>query len=80
LYVISDDEPVIRREFYKQIARQTRSPEPTFVAPDSESGVRFRSETNKRIWNRRMKRDLLAKLQYPTYREGLANVLATANT
>jgi len=76
LYLVSDDRPVIRREFYREIARQTCSPEPTFVEPESESGVRFRSETDKRIWNRRFKRDLLPRLAYPTYREGLRDVLA----
>ncbi|SMP65976.1 Nucleoside-diphosphate-sugar epimerase [Neorhodopirellula lusitana] len=78
LYIVSDDEPVIRREFYQQIARQTRSPEPTFVDPATDSGVRFRSETDKRIWNRRCKRDLLPRLMYPTYREGLAQILNDA--
>lgn len=76
LYLVSDDRPVIRREFYREIARQTRSPEPTFVDPESNSGVRFRSETDKRIWNRRLKRDLLTRLAYPTYREGLQDILA----
>ncbi|TWT92579.1 SDR family oxidoreductase [Neorhodopirellula pilleata] len=75
LYLVSDDRPVIRREFYREIARQTGSPEPTFVDPESDSGVRFRSETDKRIWNRRLKRDLLPRLAYPTYREGLQDVL-----
>lgn len=75
LYVVSDDEPVIRREFYDEIARQTRSPQPTFIDPAADSGVRFRSETDKRIWNRRLKRDLLPRLAYPTYREGLQHVL-----
>lgn len=75
LYVVSDDSPVVRREFYNEIARQTRSPEPTFINPASDSGVRFRSETDKRIWNRRLKRDLMPQLSFPSYREGLRNVL-----
>lgn len=75
LYVVADDEPVVRREFYQEIAHATRSAEPTFVAPKAESGVRFRSETDKRIWNRRVRRDLLPQMQYPTYREGLRDVL-----
>ncbi|MCC9640762.1 SDR family oxidoreductase [Rhodopirellula sp. JC740] len=75
LYVVADDDPVIRREFYVEIAKQTRSPLPTFVDPSADSGVRFRSESDKRIWNRRVRRDLLPSLQYPTYREGLHDVL-----
>jgi len=75
LYVVADDEPVVRREFYREIARATRSAEPTFVDPAADSGVRFRSETDKRIWNRRVRRDLLPQMRYPTYREGLRDVL-----
>jgi nucleoside-diphosphate-sugar epimerase len=76
LYVVGDDEPVVRRQFYRQIANATCSPEPTFVDPAADSGVRFRSETDKRIWNRRVRRDLLPTMKYPTYREGLRDVLA----
>lgn len=75
LYVVSDDSPVVRREFYNEIARQTGSPEPTFIDPESNSSVRFRSETDKRIWNRRLKRNLMPQLRFPNYREGLRNVL-----
>lgn len=75
LYVVSDDRPVIRREFYDEIARQTRAPEPTFVAPAENSPVQFRSETDKRIWNHRCKRDLVPKLRFPTYVEGLRAIL-----
>ncbi len=75
LYVVSDDRPVIRRQFYDEIARQTRSPEPTFIAPAGDSPVRYRGETDKRIWNRRCKRDLVPQLRYPTYVEGLRAIL-----
>ena len=75
LYVVSDDCPVIRGEFYREIARQCRAPSPRFIEAAGDSPVRMRSESNKRIWNRRMKRDLIARLRYPTYREGLASIL-----
>ncbi|MEM6365119.1 MAG: SDR family oxidoreductase [Planctomycetota bacterium] len=75
LYVVADDQPVVRRNFYLEIAKQTRSPSPTFVEPSKDAGVRFRSESNKRIWNRAMKCDLRPLLTYPTYAEGLANIL-----
>lgn len=77
LYVVSDDQPVIRRQFYEEIARQTRAPEPTFVAPAGDSPVQYRSETDKRIWNHRCKRDLIPKLRFPTYVEGLRAILST---
>ena len=76
LYVVADDEPMLRGDFYREIAKQTRSAEPTFVSPPADSPKSFRSETNKRIWNRRLKRDLVPRLKFPTYREGLSNSLA----
>ena len=75
LYAVSDDNPVVRGEFYREIARQCGAPPPSFVEPPSDAAKRMRSDSNKRIWNRRMKRDLVAKLRYPTYRQGLASVL-----
>lgn len=76
LYVVSDDQPVIRRHFYEEIARQTRSAAPTFVKPAENSPVQYRSESDKRIWNRRCKRDLLPQLRFPTYVEGLRAILS----
>jgi nucleoside-diphosphate-sugar epimerase len=75
LYVVADDEPVIRGEFYREIARQCDAPPPRFVEPDAESAVAARSQSNKRVWNRRMKQELLPRLAFPSYREGLAAVL-----
>jgi len=76
LYVVSDDQPVVRSQFYEEIASQTGSKGPQFVTPDAGSPVMVRSESNKRVWNRRMKRDLVSKLQFPTYRQGLNDILS----
>ena len=75
LYVVSDDQPVVRSKFYEEIALQTGSGKPQFVTPDAGSPVSMRSESNKRVWNRRMKRDLVSKLHFPTYQHGLADIL-----
>ncbi|MCH2131699.1 MAG: SDR family oxidoreductase [Pirellulaceae bacterium] len=79
LYVISDDQPVVRSQFYEEIARQTGSKKPQFVTADARSPVMKRSESNKRVWNRKMKRDLVSKLQFPTYRHGLADILSISD-
>ncbi|MGI9466636.1 MAG: SDR family oxidoreductase [Rubripirellula sp.] len=76
LYVVSDDQPVVRSQFYEEIARQTGSQGPQFVTPATGSPVMMRSESNKRVWNRRMKSDLVSKLQFPSYRHGLADILS----
>ena len=76
LYVVADDRPVLRGDFYREIARQCDSPQPTFATAPPDAPVSMRSESDKRVWNRRMKRDLLARLRFPNYREGLSDVLA----
>ena len=76
LYVVSDDQPVVRGRFYEEIALQTGSKQPKFVTPETGSSVMIRSESNKRVWNRRMKRDLVPTLQFPTYRQGLTDILS----
>ncbi len=75
MYVVGDDEPMIRRDFYCEIARQCRAKPPVFEAPAAGSAKQMRSESNKRIWNRRLKMNLLPELAFPTYRQGLAQVL-----
>ena len=75
LYVVADDEPVLRGNFYREIARQCGAPPPTFTPPESDSTSGSRSDSDKRVWNRRMKRDLVPRLRFPTYREGLRDVL-----
>ncbi|MEM6689437.1 MAG: SDR family oxidoreductase [Planctomycetota bacterium] len=75
LYLISDDCPVERHFFYSRIAKLLRLPEPEYKDPKRDSPKAFRSLSDKRVWNRRMKRDLLARLDYPTYVEGLDKIL-----
>ncbi|MGB7328291.1 MAG: SDR family oxidoreductase [Rubripirellula sp.] len=74
LYLVSDDKPVKRSDFYLQIAAQVGSAAPTFTSPPPDASPRMRSDSNKRIWNRRLKSELLPRLTFPTYREGLADL------
>ncbi|GAA5508517.1 SDR family oxidoreductase [Novipirellula caenicola] len=78
LYVVGDDEPMPRRDFYCEIARQCRVAPPVFEPPRAGSAKQMRSESNKRVWNRRLKTNLLPKLTFPTYREGLSQILKDA--
>ena len=75
LYLIADDQPVVRKSSTAKSLINAVPPNHNLIAPTADRPVSVRSESNKRIWNRRMKRDLLPRLQYPTYREGLADVL-----
>jgi nucleoside-diphosphate-sugar epimerase len=75
LYVVADDSPVVRGDFYREIARRCNAPPPRFVEPDADAPARQRAESNKRIRNQRFKRDLIPELRFPTYREGLTSVM-----
>jgi nucleoside-diphosphate-sugar epimerase len=74
LYLVADDQPVIRSRFYQQIAVLSGVPQPSFAVTDKPS-LSARSASNKRIWNRRLRRDLLPKLRFPTYLQGLTDLL-----
>ncbi|WP_182866238.1 NAD-dependent epimerase/dehydratase family protein [Rhodopirellula sp. JC639] len=75
LYAVSDDVPVVRGDFYREIARRCGAPAPRFVAPPADAPDRMRSDSNKRVWNRKLRRELLPALDFPDYRCGLADVL-----
>ncbi len=75
LYAVADDCPVVRHEFYEQIARHSGVAAPQFTIPATSAPAAFlsaRSHSNKRIWNRRFRRELMPRLIYPSYIAGLS--------
>jgi nucleoside-diphosphate-sugar epimerase len=76
IYVISDGSPVRRRDFYSELGRLVGAP--AMLPSGTASGMvrRPRGENSKRVWNRRMRRDLLPRLAYPDYRCGLRQALS----
>jgi nucleoside-diphosphate-sugar epimerase len=75
IYLVADDRPVTRREYYLVAARTIGAPEPRFEAPRPGSIESGRDATNKRIANRRMKTGLGVVLRYPDITTGLADSL-----
>ncbi len=75
-YLVADGHPVLRREYYLELARLLGAPTPTFEAPASGSPAAARASSDKRASNRRMLEELRVKLAYPSYREGLSAILA----
>jgi nucleoside-diphosphate-sugar epimerase len=71
LYVVSDDRPVTRREYYGRMASLLGAPEPRFQPPVPGSSESARDATNKRVANLRVKRDLGLTLLYPDITTGL---------
>jgi nucleoside-diphosphate-sugar epimerase len=78
-YVVSDGHPVIRRQFYEEMARQLGVPCPPFRAPPGNSTPRARGGGSKRVRNRKLLAELQMALAFPSYREGLADILSSAN-
>lgn len=73
LYVVSDDRPVRRREFYGELARLLGAPEPRFV--EAGGGAAGRDASNKRVRAARIKARLGMECHHPDYGSGLAAVL-----
>jgi nucleoside-diphosphate-sugar epimerase len=76
IYAVSDGRPMTRRDFYREAACCLNVPAPHFQEPDPGSPLALRASSSKRVRNTRMLNDLAVRLQYPSYREGLAAIVA----
>ncbi len=77
-YLVSDDRPVRRREYYSLLARLAGAPEPADAPLDPASSEA--TDLNKRCSNRRLKEELLPRLRFPTIETGLPEAVSTAST
>ena len=75
MFVIGDDEPVIRSDYFGFVAEKLNAPPVSFTEPEADSHVVSRAMANKRIRNSRMRMELGIDLKYPTYREGITAIL-----
>ena len=72
-YLVSDDQPLKRREYYESLAKQVGAPLPTFdETGQSETEAR---NLNKRCRNRKLREELGVELTYPTIASGLRQAL-----
>lgn len=74
--LVADGQPVVRGEYYAELARLVGAPPPRFTAPVAGSPAAARATSDKRIRNDRLLRELGIELAYPSYREGLAAIVA----
>jgi nucleoside-diphosphate-sugar epimerase len=77
LYLVSDGHPVLRREYYQELARLAGAPVPRFVPPGTGAHVASRALSDKRVNNARLLRELQVEIRYQSYREGLASILTS---
>lgn len=76
LYLVSDGHPVLRRDYYQELARLAGAPMPRFVPPRAEAPSVARALSDKRVKNDRLVSELRVEIKYHSYREGLAAILA----
>ena len=79
IYNVADDEPAAPDEVVAYAAKLIGvepPPEIDFVEADLTPMARSFYEGSRRIGNQRIKSELGVTLRYPTYREGLASLLA----
>jgi len=79
IFCVSDGTPVVRGDFYRQVALQLAAPEPTFAKPADNSPAAARAAADKRVSNKKMISTLKLQLTYPSYREGLASILGASH-
>lgn len=79
IFCVSDGNPVRRADYYAEAARVLGARPPTFTAPPPESPAAARAAASRRVRNTKMHETFGPTLQYPSYREGLAAILAPSS-
>ena len=68
-YLVCDDKPITRREYYQALAERVSAEAPIFTENDESHNL------NKRCSNRKLQNELNVELRFPTLHEGLANAI-----
>jgi len=80
LYCVSDGQPVVRADYYSELARLLAAPPPKFIDPPSDSPAAQRAGSDKRVSNAKLVAELSPKFSYPSYREGLRAIVCPTNS
>ena len=72
---VSDGVPVLRGQYYLEIARQMGISPPSFVPPTADHPTGQRATSDKRICNERLKSELEVSLLFPSFRQGIADAI-----
>lgn len=75
-YLVSDGHPAPRGDYYAELARLLGAPAPRFVEPPQSDPRAARAAADKRVCNARMLAELHVSLAFPSFREGLASIVA----
>jgi nucleoside-diphosphate-sugar epimerase len=75
-YCIADDHPCRRGDYYAELARLIDAPEPVFTTPPAGSAAEERAGSSKRVSSRCFATRFGHPWRYPSFREGLAAIVA----
>lgn len=75
LFLIADGQPVERRDFYRYCAKLLGIDSPVFVEPTAEELSNARYGSSKRVMNHRFVNETGYQFEFPSYREGLDQIL-----
>ncbi len=75
VFCVSDGAPVVRGEYYGEVARLLGAPAPRFIAPAADSPATARAGVDRRVRSDKLMETLGVRLAYPSYHEGLAAIL-----
>lgn len=78
VFCIADGSPVRRDDYYREAARILGAPPPQFTTPSVGSAAAARAAANRRVSNVKMRETFDIALEFPTYRQGLAAILAAS--
>ena len=76
LILVGDGCPVLRRDYFSYLAQLLETDLPDFETPQQGAAVSARALSDKRVTNRKMLDILQIRLEYPSFREGLASIVA----
>lgn len=74
---VADGHPVVRREYYRELARLLDAPPPRFVESKQVCQAVLRAAADKRIATSRLTSEVAPNFAYPSFREGLAAIVAS---
>lgn len=78
VFCVSDGSPVVRGDYYAEAARLIGAPPPRFTTPLADSPAAARAGADRRVSNAKLRAwmgETGISLEYPSYREGLAQIL-----
>ena len=79
IFCVTDGQPVVRANYYREVARLIDAPEPSFSEPDPSTPAAARARSDKRVSNDRLTSTIQQPFVFPNYQAGLAAILKSSS-